>query len=181
MHGTMTGIKNRKGRKRKSGRRTSTGRLIAERVDFKGFIAAQPHRNWLPAALQQHERAGDVLGCLNLKKLISDNGYEAGRRFSVIVGAFRQVIGAPRGTAGGGRGYGCNPSDCQNLGELCICEQRTANYWNACAYLQSAGQKAYNVTYQVVISEMIPEPSQMAELTQGLAALERGFGLGGRK
>jgi hypothetical protein len=57
------------------------------------------------------------------------------------------------------------------------CERRTANYRNACSYLQSAGQKAYNITYQVVISEMIPEPSQMADLTQGLAALERGFGL----
>jgi hypothetical protein len=120
-----------------------------------------------------------VLGCLNLTKLISDHAYEAGRRFSVIVGAFRQVIGAPRGTAGGGRGYACAPDHLpvRSIRGL-LCERRTANYRNACSYLQSAGQKAYNITYQVVISEMIPEPSQMADLTQGLAALERGFGLG---
>jgi hypothetical protein len=91
------------------------------------------------------------------------------------------VIGAPRGTAGGGRGYACEPSACAIDPQTCLCEIRTANYRNACSYLQSAGQKAYNITYQVVISEMIPEPSQMADLTRGLAALERGFGLGCRK
>jgi hypothetical protein len=73
-----------------------------------------------------------------------------------------------------------SPSACAIDPQACLCEIRTANYRNACSYLQSAGQKAYNITYQVVISEMIPEPSQMADLTQGLAALERGFGLGGK-
>jgi hypothetical protein len=200
MHG-MIAIKNRKGRKRKSGRRTASGRLIPDKTDFKGFVAAQPHRNWLPESMAGHERAESILGCLNLmwriheaqnenarlsKKptepnpWISETQYEAGRRFSVIVGAFRQVIGAPRGTAGGGRGYACNPSICLKNENKCICDIRTDNYKQACSYLQSAGQKAYNITYQVVISEIIPEPSQMADLTQGLAALERGFGLGKR-
>jgi hypothetical protein len=178
----MTAIKNRKGRKRKSGRRTASGRLIPDKTDFKGFVAAQPHRSWLPEGQRRDEKAGDVLGCLNLTKLISDHAYEAGRRFSVIVGAFRQVIGAPRGTAGGGRGWVCAPDTiCLAKPEGCECERRTVNYRNACSYLQSAGQKAYNITYQVVISEMIPGLSQMADLTQGLAALERGFGLEGRK
>lgn len=108
MHGVIA-IKNRKGRKRKSGRRTASGRLIAEKLDFKGFVAAQPHRNWLPPSLQAHERASDVLGCLNLLKLISEHHYEAGQRFAVIVGAYRVAIGTPRGTFGSGRGYVCEP------------------------------------------------------------------------
>ena len=180
MHG-MIAIRNRKGRKRKSGRRTTSGRLARPAVDFRASVAAQPHRNWLPDAHRLSEKATDILGCLNLTKRISDQMWEAGRRFGVIVAAFRQVIGAPRGSVGGGRGYLCNPSHCMAYPESCTCESRTAKYRDACSYLQSAGQKAYNVTYQVVISEMVPEQRQMADLTQGLAALAKGFGLGERK
>lgn len=171
---------NRRGRKRKSGRRTTSGRLIVDKTDFKGFIANQPHRRGLPEALRTHEKAESLLGCLNLTKRISDEMYEAGQRFQVVVAGFRQVIGAPRGTAGNGRGYPCRPTLCSAFPENCTCEQRTAKFRDACAYLQSAGQKAYNVTYQVVISEMIPSQEQMSDLTHGLAMLAKGFGLGRR-
>lgn len=185
MHG-MIGL-NRKGRKRKSGRRTASGRLATQpTIRDHGLVAEQPHRNWLPESLRGHERAGDMLGCLNLLNCISEHQYEAGRRFAVIVGAFRAMIGTPSGTAGCGRHYACFPELCARLrredpaGPLCLCEDRTAKYRDACSYLQSAGQKAYNVTYQVVISEMIPSQEQMSDLTHGLAMLARGFGLGRR-
>jgi hypothetical protein len=78
MHGTMTAIKNRKGRKRKSGRRTASGRLIPDKTDFKGFVAAQPHRNWLPEGQRRDEKAGDVLGCLNLTGRITTTATRLG-------------------------------------------------------------------------------------------------------
>lgn len=169
--------RNRKGRKRKSGRRTS-GRLVAApRIDHRASVGSQPHRNWLPASLREHERASDVLGCLNLLKRISDHEYEAGRRYCVVVAAYRQVIGAPRGTIGSGRSHACEPTSCLKDSTNCVCEMRTAQYRDATRKLILAGQRAYNVTHQVVVHEMIPNSDQLADLCCGLRALEKLFGL----
>lgn len=178
MHGTL-GMLNCKGRKRKSGRRTAGGRPVERRhdVDYRALVSAQPHRNWLPEALRSDERAENVIGCLFLLKRISEEMYEAGRRFSVIVGSFRQVIGAPRGSQGSGRGYKCEPSACAKDPGNCLCAIRTDKYRDATGILQSAGQKAYNITYQVAIADMVPAAEQLEDLRCGLYALAEGFGL----
>lgn len=180
IHTTATGAigmpVNRKGRKRKSGRREPSGRIRARPIDYRAVVAAQPHRNWLPEAVRGHEKAENVLGCLNLLRRISDEMYEAGRRFGVIVGAFRQVIGAPRGVVGAGRGFTCNPTLCLD-DPACFCATKTARYRDAAQILTLAGQKPYNITYQVVVQDMMPSAEQLADLRCGLYALAQGFGL----
>lgn len=170
-------IRNRKGRKRKSGRRTPSGQLATPKIDYRGLVACQPHRNWLPVALRESERAESVLGCLNLLKRISDHDYAAGRRFAVIVGAYRSVIGTPRGTVGAGRGYSCEPEGCLIDAENCICEQRTAKFRDSARTLLNISQKAYNTVYHVAVHDFICTREQLTDLQAGLRALVYHYGL----
>lgn len=200
MHGAiMVATRNRRGKKRRSS--VSAARHRRAPVDYRATVAAQPHRCWLPAEYREHERAESVLGCLNLiwrihearnakarlsKKPetpnpgISETEYEAGRRYGVIVAAYRQAIGTPKGTVGNGRSYVCAPETlCRANPEMCKCEINTARYRDATHVLHLAGQRAYNATYQVVVHEIIPTHSQLADLNCGLRALARAFGLTG--
>jgi hypothetical protein len=113
MHGTIAMSLNRKGRKRKSGRRTPSGAIARKPVDYRSMAALQPHRIRLPEALRSDEKAESVLGCLNLiyriskrtaanRPGITDEQYEAGRRYRRLVGAYLAHVGAPRSTAGSG-------------------------------------------------------------------------------
>lgn len=177
MHGTI-GMLNRKGRKRKSGRRTSSGALARPKVDYRAMAAAQPHRNWLPEALRLSERAGTMLGCLLLTRHISEEQYEAGRRYSVIVGAYHAVASVPGGTSGAGRGYDCpGSSDC----DPCQCRQRTENYMRAYeAISRSAGRKAHFAINRVLWDKPVSE-DQLIHLKWGLDALAEHFGLTNRR
>lgn len=177
MHG-MIG-RTRKGRKRKSGHREPSGRNQRRPVDYRSMAAAQPHRNWLPEALRLDERAGTVLGCLNLLKRISDEMYEAGRHYGVIVGAYLAMANAPRGTAGQGRGYDCTGEwDCPT--ETCICLARTERFNRAYeAISRSAGRPAHMAINRVAIQDQICAVEQIEPLRLGLAALAGHFGLTG--
>jgi hypothetical protein len=178
MHGVIGMLTNRKGRKRKSGKRTSSGALERKSLDFRAMASLQPHRIALPEALRAHERGESYLGCLNLLKRISEQQYESGRRFAVIVGAYRSVIGTPRGTAGTGGGYACNPDACKLDQAHCLCELRTARYRDATHALQLAGQNAYNFTYRTAVTDLECQADAMVHLRAGLDALARHFGLG---
>lgn len=184
MHGALSTMTlNRHGKKRRkraTGDRTATGRSRERQHDPRALVAAQPHRRWLPESLRAHERAESVLGCLNLLKRISEHQFEAGRRFSVIVGAHRAVIGVPKGTIGSGRSYACEPMSCLKDPQNCLCEIRTAKFRDATHVLILAGQRAYNVTYQVAISDMRPADEQLPDLICGLDALAKAFGLTNR-
>jgi hypothetical protein len=189
MHGTMTAIKNRKGRKRKSGRRYPSGDIIREKsVDFRGMAGEQPHRSWLPESVRGDERAESVIGCLNLLYRTSGlpnakrpglNGrqYNAGRRLAVITGEFRAAIGTPRGTAGGGRGYKCEPTGCLMDSENCICERRIRRFNDCASVLLSVSQKTYNVTYRVAVSDEQCSLEEIVHLKNGLNALAHFFGI----
>lgn len=170
-------IRNRKGRKRKSGRRTLSGALVRKPVDYRSMAAAQPHRNWLPATLRESERAGTVLGCLNLLKCISEHEYEAGRRYSVIVGAYLAMASAPRGTSGQGKGYDCvGAMDCP--AETCICLARTERYTRAYeAISRNGGRPAHMAVNWVAIQDQVCSAGHLDALRVGLAALARHFGL----
>jgi hypothetical protein len=180
VHGTMTAIRNRKGRKRKSGRREPSGRLQRVVVDYRMMAGEQPHRAWLPEAHRRDERGGSILGCLNLLNRISEQQYEAGRRYSVIVGAYLSMANAPRGTAGSGRGYPCIGSrDCPP--ETCICLSRTQVYNRAYeAISREGGRPAHLAVNAVVINDHPCE--DLESLSLGLSALAKHMGLtGGRK
>jgi hypothetical protein len=187
MHGTteMTiapSAKNRKGRKRKSTRREANGRPLRVPVDFRAMAALNPDRRGLPEALRTHERAGSALGRLNLKNRISEHEYEAGRRYSVIVGAYRATIGVPAHLSGNGRGYDCNPLACKVLPydpkNPCICQGRQQRYDDAyCSIRTHAAHLAVNA---VAIYDHDISPDQLGALREGLAALARHFGLTGK-
>lgn len=175
----VTTIRNRKGRKRKSTRREPNGKPQRIPVDYRAMAALNPDRRGLPEALRTHERAGSVLGRLSLKKRISEPEYEAGRRYSVIVGMYRAIIGAPGNLAGSGRGFGCNPQACINAKvnnrDICICKARTDRYDDAyCAIRTHAAHLAVNA---VAIHDHDISPDQLGALREGLAALARHFGL----
>lgn len=111
MHGaiglTVT-LRNRKGRKRKQGRRSVvTGHLVREQVNYQAMAGEQPHRVDLPERWRLDHRAGTVLGRLLLTGKLGAHErddkpseqalarYEAGERFSGIVRRYRVVIEAP--------------------------------------------------------------------------------------
>lgn len=174
MHGVIGMIgTNRKGRKRKSGRRTASGGLARKSVDFRSMAAAQPHRIGLPEALRTHERAASVIGCLNLRGAISDQQFEAGRLYAVAVGAYMATIGGPTLTAGEGRGYECaGARDCP--ADSCICRMRHARYDGAYRALAAAGRPALMAVNRTAVHD---EASDIAALRMGLSALARHFGL----
>lgn len=177
----MAVIRNRRGRKRKSGRREPSGRNIRPPVDYRAMAGLQPHRIGLPAALRESERAESVLGCLNLLKRISEQEYEAGRRFGVIVGGYRSVIGTPRGTVGAGKGYNCEPSGCLVDATNCTCEQRTAKFRDSSRALLLISQKAYNAVYQVAVHDFPCNSEQLKHLQAGLRGLANYYGLTSRR
>jgi hypothetical protein len=180
MHGIEmpTTIKNRKGRKRRSTRREPNGKPQRASVDYRSMAALNPDRRGLPEALRTHERAGSELGRLSLKQRISDHEYEAGRRYAVIVGAYRAMIGVPAQLGGNGRGYDCDGAmSCPQ--DTCICRKRQDRYDDAyCSIRTHAAHVAVNA---VAIHDQAIPPYQIEHLRAGLAALARHFGLMGRK
>jgi hypothetical protein len=176
--------KNRKGRKRKSGRRQPDGRIAPHRpADYRAMAALNPDRRGLAEGLRTHERAGSVLGRLNLKKRISEHEYEAGCRYSVIVGAYRAMIGVPAQLGGNGRGFDCDPFICMaaaalKVKDVCTCNGRRQRYDDAyCSIRTHAAHLAVNAA---AIHDHDISPDQLGALREGLAALARHFGLTGR-
>ncbi len=167
----------KKRRKRGSGAKTATGRDRRVAVDYRALAAGQPHRRSLPAELRLSERAGTVLGSLNLLKRISDDLYEAGRRYGVLVAAYRSVIGTPHGISGNGRGYPCSGAPiCEN----CICRERTDRYMRAYEAISDAGRPAHMAINRVVLDDEIIPADQLEHLFRGLKALARHLGLTSR-
>lgn len=85
------------GRKRVSGvEREPNGRIQRERPTDVALIAElQPHRMCLPVELRMDARAENRLGRLNLLGTLSDDQYEAGRRFAQIVNLYKAIIAPP--------------------------------------------------------------------------------------
>lgn len=87
----------RAGRKRKLGTRYESGDIVPQpRVSREIVASLQPHRQWLPEHLRLSPKAENFLGRLNLYGTVTDDQYEAGRRFAEIVQKYRSVIGAPK-------------------------------------------------------------------------------------
>lgn len=191
MHGTMSPtIKNRKGRKRKSGRRTNSGALARKPIDYRAAVARQPHRIRLPEALRCDEKAESVLGCLNLiyriskrtegnRPGITDEQYEAGRRYAVLVGNYLAMVGAPRSTAGSGRGgHECMTGACSE------CQAATDRYMRAheaigraCMGIPRIYRQTHAAVNWVVIDDNLCNAEQLEWLKRGLSALADHFGL----
>lgn len=165
--------RNRKGRKRKSGRRTASGDIARKPVDYRAMAAEWPHRRTLPEAVRSSELGENEIGRLHLRKRISESQREAGREFSRIVEAHRSAISAPRGSVGNGQGKDCNPAKC----DPCHCERRMKRYRAATTALQLKGQAVYNVTYRTAVSDEPCQDYEIDDLRTGLGALARHLGI----
>ncbi len=193
-----TALRNRKGRKRKSGRRRPSGDLTVpeKRVEEWGVMdtdladaGEQPHRRPVPLLHRTDPRAGSVLGNLLLTGKLgpmdrkgfpseaAQRLYEAGRRYAVVVGAYRAVIGTPCATAGSGRGYEClGEANCQP--RSCTCLQRTEAYNNAVECLFREGQATAVVVSWVAVRDEDCLSVMVPLLRHGLAVLATHFGIG---
>jgi hypothetical protein len=207
MHGQIAVTLNRKGRKRKSGRRQPNGHRPFRAPDYRAMAANNPDRRGLPEALRLDERAGTVLGRLNLiyrihgarkanaghvdKPGISDQQYEAGLTYSRIYGAYMAQAGAPHGLSGSGAAIGCNPEECMKraadepLRFTCACEEKTHRYMRAYEAIGKGrspheAHKAHMAINWTAIQDNLPSEDQMMPLREGLSALARHFGLTGK-
>jgi hypothetical protein len=139
----------------------------------------QPHRAELPEELRGSEKACTVLGRLNLTGVLTDHQHEAGQRFQVIVGRYRQSIGAPTSEhGGGGKGMGCVPDDCRmGLVDDCACLAAKRAFLQACRVLLDVDHKAAVAVSHVAVHDESCPTGYLPWLIKGLDALVEHFGL----
>lgn len=193
MHGVIglgtIALRNRRGRKRKQGRRSPvTGDLVKAQVDYRAMAGEQPHRVILPERFRLDHRAGTVLGELLLTGQLNPHGrdgkpseralalYEAGARFRNIVGNYHAIIAVPRGTAGAGKSYGCTGDEnCEPT--TCECVRRKRAYNDSHNALFCAGRTIQITVNRVVVHDEPCNDWQLPALIIGLGTLAREFGL----
>lgn len=175
----------RRGRKRKwrGSRLPGTNAPAIERApDDRMRAARQPHRRGLPEHDRLSEKAESPLGRLNLRGVITEEQYEAGLRYAVVVGEYRAVIEAPRQMSGSGRGFSCwADAVCNAEPEKCICRLRYSRYDFAFGAVMDAGQRAAKAVSRVAVFREEIAPADVEDLRAGLVNLARHFGLTGRR
>lgn len=180
----------RAGRKRKTGRRHPGGELVRDkRPDDKVRAGRQPHRRRLEDTDRLSDRGESPFGQLSLmrnragKTIISENQYQAGEHFAVLVGQYRSVIGAPASTAGSGRALGCDAEHCLavRFRELCPCEERRIRYHRAYEALATIGRRELMAVNRVAVHREAIAREDLVYLKAGLDGLAKHFGLGIRR
>jgi len=176
-------LKNRHGRKRKSGRRRySNGRLVAEKGIDRLIIAARmPHRGPIPQNLLLDQKSECELGRMCLLGRITEEQYSAGRIYAGLVARYRAVLGGPAALTNGAHGFDClGESPCPD----CECMRRKNQWQEAHDALRTAGHDAvYAVQLVVLEDKELPRghrPDLRPPLIWGLSALKQHFGLAPR-
>jgi len=87
----------KRGRKRKEGvKRDTRGRSRGDLPDeARSVVLGQPNRASLPEALRLDQKAESPLGWLNLMNAITNQEYDAGKRYAEVVARYRAAIGIP--------------------------------------------------------------------------------------
>jgi len=165
----------RKGRKRKSGRRSPCGDLIKEkRPDDRLLASLQPHRRDLPEKHRLSEKATTVLGKLNLFGWITDEQWQAGNIYKRGVNAYRAVIGSidPLNSPAPGFSGEITPEEARHRKEV---------YDLAFEALDAVGNVILRTVNRAAIYDS-PDYGSLELLKRGLTTLERHYGLtAGRK
>ena len=164
----------RSGAKRKF-RGTTPGRQNVRRLSDDDLMAQQPHRAWLPEARRMDAKAATPLGGLNLIGAITDNQYEAGQRYVVVVAEYRSSIGVPmEGYTSSGKGYACTGAlRCED----CECRRRKDRYDRAFEAVSAPSQRAARAVSHVAVFGKGCQSDELAHLKIGLTALSRHFGI----
>jgi|SRR5215831_3477757 len=170
-------LRNRHGRKRKSGRRHPNGRLVAEKgIDRLTLASRMPHRGTVPQDLLLDARSECELGRMCLLGRISEAQYEAGRIFVGLLGRYLQVLQGPKGLSSKEGGFDCRGA---NPCEDCECAKRREQYHLAYEALRQAGHYAVTAVWRVAIEdEPLPASWNFNPLLWGLSALKVHFGIG---
>ncbi len=94
---TVTALKiERRGRKRKSGRRHPNGKLVQEKPLDQNVVALRmPHRAGVPREFAHDPKAESKLGRYNLNGLITSREYDAGVYYRGVVDRYLALIKAP--------------------------------------------------------------------------------------
>lgn len=175
----------RKGRKRKwRGQKLphADDPVVEREPDDRIRASRQPHRRGLPEEDRLSEKAESPLGRLSLKSIITEEQYEAGLRYAVVVGQYRAIICAPRTISGSGRGIACSGDEfCGEIDNVpCLCRERRVRYDVAHAALLDAGQRAAKAVGRIAVWREEIEWSAIDDLRAGLINLAKHFGLTGR-
>lgn len=159
-------------RPRKKGRRHPNGQLCRLPDDPRAVALAQPHRRFLPPSQKLDQKAESPLGGLNLVGLLSDEAYEAGRRYAAIVARYRAVIDAPKPHASSVTDEAPGPAPELDRAEA---RRRKAEYDRAFAAVSEAGQRAARAVARVAVHGEACPGGGLKDLERGLAALARHF------
>lgn len=167
---TTQGALKRRGRKRKQGYRSPSGRLQTPRENMRLVVEAQPHRRDLPEGSRHDELAESPLGRLVLFGWITRNEHEAAKKYHGIVHRYWAVVGAPDPTMQPVPGSGGDiPYD--------EAERRKAAYHKARHALIEAGTGAASAVSAVVLYGVVPDYVTATSLRCGLGQLLKHFGL----
>ena len=168
----------RAGRKRKSGHRHPGGKLIQHErgEDVVAIAIKHPDRQSVPVELRIDHRASTPLGRLFLRKEITAEELEAGRRYARDARRFHTAVGAPSPNCkaidpdgGGGTSAPLSPD------EIC---QRMENYNNAFNAVMEAGIKSARAVARVAMyEEFLPQGCTQVDLQRGLFELAIHYGL----
>jgi hypothetical protein len=172
------------GRKRAYVEREANGRAQRQRpTEVETIAELQPHRMCLPPEMRMDARAENNLGRLNLLGTLSDDQYEAGRRFAKIVMLYRAVVAPPAHPRsldiGAAKGRGSIDDD--------ECEARKISYnwaFEALGRTQmpdgSMSTGIANLAQRAVSAVAVHDqdcPTSVDYLRAGLDALARHFGI----
>jgi hypothetical protein len=87
----------RRGRKRKFGKRHPNGKLVQEKpVDQNVIALRMPHRAGVPQAVAHDPKAESSLGRYNLNGVITSKEYDAGVYYRGVVARYLMLIKAPQ-------------------------------------------------------------------------------------
>jgi hypothetical protein len=161
----------RVGRKRKAGRRTASGQLAREHVNYAALAALQPHRRDLPLEVRLSQDATTEIGRLFLWKRITEEQYLAGQEYERRIGAYRATIAGPHGLVGITGWSGCNPDVCRRNGNECECSRRAHAYQELSDVINQQGRRVELVTNRIVGSGEKVTYLELPLLRMGLGAL----------
>src|SRR5262245_6688384 len=163
-----------RGRKRKLGARSPSGRLRpAPRISREHVARSMPHRKGLGDSAVSH-LAENEFGRMLLAGHISSEQYVAGNYYNRCWRNYIGTLGGPRrlGHAASRRGNNCG--QCEP--DSCACKKAAAEFLAADNVLMREGQAVKHAVMHVVVFDQAPD-SDRVPLIIGLNALAWYFGL----
>jgi hypothetical protein len=165
----------RAGRKRKSGRRTASGPLAREHVNYAAMAALQPHRRRLPVEARLSQDATTALGRLFLCGKIWEPQKLAGEEYTRRVGSARATMAGPGRMGPHGRWSGCNPDGCRADLDGCECYRRIAAYQELFQVVNRCGHRVEIMVKRVISDADLDETTlsgdELDMVRIGLSAL----------